>query len=60
MNDKQIARLVSMSYQWIRQQRYKRNNGLEHSFDVDPIYIGKSPRYRASDVALWIENLSSR
>ena len=57
LSDKEIAQLCSMSNAWVRTERFKRRHGHEHSLTIDPIMIGKSPRYRATDVFSWIENL---
>lgn len=55
--DKEIAQLISMSPSWVRQQRHKRNNNQPHIMDVDCIYIGRSPRYKAEEVQEWLANL---
>ena len=50
----EVARLTSMSYSWVGVQRKKRRDGESHQFDVEPIYVGKSVRYRLGDVMDWI------
>lgn len=57
--DKDVAILVSMSPSWVRVQRFKRKAGIEHSFTVDPVFIGSSPRYKPEDILNWISSLSS-
>lgn len=57
--DKEVARLIGMSPSWIRVQRWKRRKGVEHTFTVDPVLIGTSPRYRAEDVNSWIDSLNT-
>lgn len=52
--DKQVARLVSLSPSWVRSQRWKRANKINHSFHVDAVYIGSCPRYRKEEVEKWI------
>jgi hypothetical protein len=58
LNDKQVSELTSFSIGWIRKQRYDRNSGSPHKFDVDPIYVGSAPRYKKDDVTRWIANLN--
>jgi len=55
--DKEVARLIGMSPSWIRVQRWKRRKGEEHTFIVDPVLIGTSPRYRVDDINAWIASL---
>ncbi|MAF98248.1 MAG: hypothetical protein CMH26_06400 [Micavibrio sp.] len=55
--DKEVARLLGMSAQWVRAQRHKRRKGLEHNFTIDPVMIGSSPRYRRKDINDWLGNL---
>ena len=56
LNDCYVARLLGFSRSWMRQQRHRRKNGLNHQFDLDPIWIGTSPRYELADVERWIES----
>lgn len=58
-NDKDIARRLSLSPSWVRGQRYKRKNGLPHEFNIDPRYIGSSPRYVVSEVEAFIVTIES-
>ena len=55
INDEDIADLLAVSRSWVRQQRFKRRHGLDHSFDIDPIRIGSLPRYRYEDVIAWLD-----
>jgi predicted DNA-binding transcriptional regulator AlpA len=57
INDAKVARLLSMSPSWVRGQRYKRRHGLPHELAVDPVHIGASPRYVASDVFEWLDGI---
>lgn len=54
-NDRQVADILGMSQPWVRQQRFLRRHGKPHVFDVDPVLIGRSPRYCLDDVEAWIE-----
>ena len=56
-SDKEIASELRMSVSWVRKQRWLRRRGEEHVFTVDPVMIGKTPRYRQGDVIGWIEGL---
>lgn len=49
-NDKDIARRLNLSPSWVRGQRHKRRKGQPHVFNIDPRYIGSSPRYVADEV----------
>lgn len=55
--DKDVARILCMSPQWVRAQRHKRRKGEEHTLRVDPILIGSSPRYKESEIILWRDSL---
>ena len=57
VDDAQIAERLSMSRSFIRKQRFLRRRGLPHVFDIDPVMIGSSPRYRLEDVMAWIDAL---
>lgn len=57
LSDIEVAKLLKMSRSWVRQQRYLRLHGKEHVLDIDPVYVGTSPRYRASEVINWTEAL---
>ena len=58
VNDLDIAGLLSISRSWVRKERFSRRHGKPHVFDVDPVLIGTSPRYRMVDVLAWIERRS--
>jgi hypothetical protein len=54
-SDSDIVCLLRMSGPWIRKQRMLRRAGLPHIFTVDPIMIGRCPRYRLADIEAWLE-----
>jgi hypothetical protein len=54
LNDEDVASLVRFSPSWVRQQRFKRNHGQDHIFDVESIPLGSSPRYLETEVNAWI------
>ena len=55
LSDTHVADFLSMSKSWVRKERFNRRHGLHHALDIDPIYVGSSPRYRFEDVVAWIE-----
>jgi hypothetical protein len=57
-DDKEVADRLSLSKSWVRGQRHKRRNGEPHAFDIDPVMIGTSPRYRVEDVEAFIASLT--
>ncbi|MBL1146214.1 MAG: DNA-binding protein [Proteobacteria bacterium] len=57
LSDKDLAEMFGMSASWVRQQRFKRRNGDEHSLTIDPVMVGRCPRYRANDVKKWMDSL---
>ena len=59
IGDMALASLLAMSGSWVRGERHKRRNGLPHTFNIDPVMIGSSPRYRIEDVEAFIEGLIS-
>jgi predicted DNA-binding transcriptional regulator AlpA len=56
LSDAELAALLSISRSWIRKERMRRRSGLPHSLTIDPVMVGRCPRYRASDVRAWLEN----
>lgn len=54
-SDQEVANLIGMSASTIRGQRHKRKHSLDHWFQIDPIYIGKMPKYKRSEVEELIE-----
>ena len=60
LRDLDIARLASFSCSWVRKQRMLRRRGQPHHLDIDPVGIGRCPRYRASDVRAWLERITAR
>ena len=57
IGDGEVAKLLSMSRSWVRKQRHLKRRELPHVFNIDPVMIGSSPRYRLDDVIAWIEAL---
>ncbi|TVQ82919.1 MAG: DNA-binding protein [Micavibrio sp.] len=57
LSDKDLAKMFGMSASWVRQQRFKRRNGEDHSLTIDPVMVGRCPRYRSADVKKWMESL---
>ncbi len=57
LNDKDIAAELCLSRSWVRKQRWLRSHGLDHVFTVDPVMIGRVPRYRQGDLQSWTERL---
>ena len=53
--EKDIARRLSMSASWVRQQRFRKAHGLPNSFDLEPCFIGGGVRYVATEVEAFIE-----
>jgi hypothetical protein len=56
-NDNEIAALLGMSSSWVRGQRFKRKHGEEHVLTIDPVYIGKMPKYDRVEVDEFVEAL---
>ena len=50
--------ILFSSVAWIQKERWKRKSGQPHILDIDPVIIGNTPRYRASDISAWIEQQS--
>lgn len=57
LSDEQLAKVLNLSTAWIRKQRYLRKKGQQHSLIVDPVMIGDTPRYRSSDIGIWLNSL---
>ncbi|PZO78697.1 MAG: hypothetical protein DI626_11835 [Micavibrio aeruginosavorus] len=53
LKDKEIANDLGMSVSWVRVQRHLRVKGLAHVFEVEPVYIGRSPRYPREAYEAW-------
>ena len=60
VDDRAIARLLTLSPEWVRKQRFLRRHRLDHIFTVDPVMIGSVPRYRLAEVLSWIEARAPR
>lgn len=58
ISDKGLADLLDVSLAWVKQQQHKRKNNQEHALTVDPIYLGKTKRYRLADIEQWIQSCS--
>lgn len=54
LSDKDVAIILSISPSWVRKQRFLRNKNEPHVLDIDPVYLGKSPRYRSNEISEWI------
>jgi hypothetical protein len=59
LSDRDVARSLSLSLAWVRKQRWLRNRGESHVLTIDPVRLGKAPRYRAADLIAWMESLKS-
>jgi hypothetical protein len=57
-SDKDVARRMSMSPSWVRQQRFKRSRGWPNDFDLEPVRIGSGVRYVAAEVEALIEAIA--
>ena len=58
--DLDIAALLRMSRSWVRKQRMLRRAGLPHVLAVDPVMIGKCPRYRRAELETWLAHESAQ
>ncbi len=58
LRDKDVASMIGMSASWVRVQRLKRRRGEGHSFQIDPVLIGSTPRYRKEEVLCWLRSLT--
>jgi predicted DNA-binding transcriptional regulator AlpA len=57
LNDKEVAKTLALSPSWVRKQRLLRKRKLPHTLTVDPVMIGRSPRYRQEDMKKWADGL---
>ena len=57
LTDKDVARRLSLSPSWVRGQRHKRRKCLPHILDLEPRYIGSSPRYVASEIEAFVASI---
>ncbi|MDG5489062.1 helix-turn-helix domain-containing protein [Sphingomonas sp. BGYR3] len=55
--DKDIAKILNMSPEWVRGQRHRRKHGLPCILDLEPRYIGACPRYSRDDVEAFVAAL---
>ncbi len=58
VSDGMLAQRLSVSKSCIRGQRFKRVHSKAHWLTIDPVYVGKCARYRASDVEAWLTSLA--
>lgn len=56
-SDKDIARLLRMSPEWVRGQRHKRRRGLPCILNIEPRYIGSCARYVREDVEAFVASI---
>lgn len=54
IRDKVIADRLSMSVSWVKSERAKRLRGDPHRLTLDPVYLGRSIRYRSSDLERFV------
>ena len=57
--DKDVARLLKMSPEWVRQERFKRAHGEPHFFTLAPRHIGRSVRYVRKEVDDFVASLAA-
>lgn len=57
--DADIARYLKMTPSCIRVQRFKRRHQLPHWLTIDPVLVGRGPRYRAPDFMAWFSRLET-
>ena len=57
IGDAEVAKYFGMSTSWVRQQRYRRRQGLPHHLTIDPVMVGSLPRYRERDILAFLEGL---
>lgn len=53
-SDRDVARILNMSPQWVRGQRYKRRHGQPCTFDLEPRFIGSCARYVREEVEAFV------
>ena len=56
-SDKDIAKILRMSPEWVRGQRHKRRHGLPCIIDLEPRYIGSCARYAREDVEALVASI---
>ena len=57
--DGDLAKHLNVSKSCIRGQRHKRRRGLGHWLTIDPVMVGRGPRYRAPDFMAWFSRLET-
>jgi hypothetical protein len=56
--DSFISETLGVSPEWVRKQRFLRRRGQSHLLSIDPVMIGKCPRYKISEFEVWLEEQS--
>ena len=60
VGDDEVAKRLSMSRSWVRQQRSKRREGQPHVLAIDPIKIGeRSVRYLEAELDALVDHLTA-
>ena len=57
VSDEHIAKALCVSKSWVRKQRFLRRRSEPHFLTIDAISLGGLPRYRRSDVEVWLASL---
>ena len=60
VSDGDIAGFLAISKSWVRKERFCRRHGLKHTLTLDPVMIGRCPRYRLADVQAWLEQQAAK
>lgn len=60
VSDRDIAGFLSISKSWVRKERFCRRHGLKHTLTLDPVMIGRSPRYRLAEIRAWLEQQAAK
>lgn len=55
VGDAWIARQLCMKPSTLRVQRHLRKKRAPHWFNLDPVWVGSSPRYARADVDAWLD-----
>lgn len=57
--DKDVARKLNLSASWVRGQRLKRRQGLDHTLTLDARYIGSCPRYVRAEIDAFVAAIAA-
>lgn len=60
LNDGDIARRLGVAKSTVRGQRHRRKTGQDHWFKLDPVFLGRCPRYRAEDFEAFLSTLECK